>query len=401
MNIALLGRDFRWGGGIDLLRLIANALILKSKEHSLNIYFLLPDDKKITHIFDIISLATRVVLYKEYALIKKGNEEFLTLYQDSFRNLDGKLKIIRYYNSKRGLIRCLEKINADVVFPASISLGKDFPVPWIGYFWDFQHKYFPEYFSSDDSLGRDITIATTLKDAKSIVVNSKSVKNDIDKFFPYHKCRVFNLPFAATPINSWFDDPEDNLQKKYALPDNYFVISNQLWIHKSHITAFEALAKIKNKDIHIVCTGNTHDYRFPTYFTELKGKNQQLGIESRVHFLGHIPKIDQINIMKKSIAVIQPTLFEGGPGGGEVYDAVALGIPAIVSDIPINLEIEEENIFFFKSGSFEDMASKMQALLRQDKIIKSKEELLNKGLVRAHKLGDMLLEAINYRINDY
>lgn len=43
---------------------------------------------------------------------------------------------------------------------------------------------------------------------------------------------------------------------------------------------------------------------------------KKLGIESKIKILGHIPKLEQIELIKNCIAVIQPTLFEGGPGGG-------------------------------------------------------------------------------------
>jgi glycosyltransferase involved in cell wall biosynthesis len=399
MNVALLGKDFSWGGGIDLLRFIANALILKSKEHRLKIYLLLPDDKKITHIFDILSLAIRVLKNKEYELIRKREPELLALFQDSFKNIDGAIEVVRYYNSMRGMIYCLKKIKADIALPAAMSFGKNFPVPWIGYVFDFQHKYYPDFFTSDACLSRDIDIAKKLRDAKAILVNANAVKDDINKFFPYNKCNIFNLPFAATPIKLWFDEPPENIQKKYSLPDNYFLISNKFWVHKSHITAFQALAALGNNGVHIVCTGDTRDYRFPNYFSELKEKICKLGLKNRIHFLGFIPKLDQINIMKKALAVLQPTLFEGGPGGGAVYDAVALGVPAIVTDIPINFEIEGENILFFKSGSFEDMADKMNVVLRQKKNPINAEVLLSQGLARTHKLGDRLLEAIKYTIS--
>ena len=51
----------------------------------------------------------------------------------------------------------------------------------------------------------------------------------------------------------------------------------------------------------------------------------ELGINDDVEIVGHIPKLDQIALLKNSIAVIQPTLFEGGPGGGSAYDAISLG----------------------------------------------------------------------------
>ena len=44
-----------------------------------------------------------------------------------------------------------------------------------------------------------------LRDAKTVIVNATSVKEDICKFFPNNDCEVFNLPFSAAPGESWFE----------------------------------------------------------------------------------------------------------------------------------------------------------------------------------------------------
>ena len=55
--------------------------------------------------------------------------------------------------------------------------------------------------------------------------------------------------------------------------------------------------------------------------------------------------------MKNSLAIIQPTLFEGSPGGGVLEDAISIGVPAIISDIKVNLEAKKEVNIFFKNYS--------------------------------------------------
>jgi len=282
--------------------------------------------------------------------------------------------------------------------PSVMPLGKNFPFPWVGYIYDFQHKYFPEYFDADTCLQRDIQFARMLREAKSIIVNARAVKDDIEKFFPYHDSEVFNLPFSAAPVSGWLESADLGIQERYDLPERYCLISNQFWIHKSHITAFRALAMLSQMkdcdDLHIVCTGKMEDYRFPKHIDELRKSVRDLGIEDKVHFLGHIPKKDQVAIMKNSIAVLQPTLFEGGPGGGSIYDAVSLGVPAILSDIRVNLEIKDEkNIFYFKAGSEYDLVSALKRLLSIQIQKPTKKELVLSGEKRKRLVGERLLSA--------
>ena len=87
-----------------------------------------------------------------------------------------------------------------------------------------------------------------------------------------------------------------------------------------------------------------------TYSSATSASFEKAGIKDRVQILGLIPKRDQIELLKHSCALIQPTLFEGGPGGGAVYEAFSLRVPAIVSDIPINRELPADDLHHFFPG---------------------------------------------------
>ncbi len=403
LNIAIIGKDFLWGGGTELLRIITNSLISVKAEHKTKLFLLLPSNNKIDTFTDILGVICMIVVtaIRERKLsFPKLNPVADHFFLDYFKNVDGNIEIVEY-NKITGLVSALRRIKADVVMPVGNPLRASFPIPWVGYIPDFQHKYYPEFFSAKECLKRDTRFAAMLRSAKAIIVNARSVKEDIEKYFPNIKCEVFTLPFSAAPISKWLENDKPNLLKRYNLPFRYFLISNQFWIHKSHITAFQALAMLLNDqnctDLHIVCTGKMEDHRFPGHLRDLQNEICKLGIENNVHFLGHIPKIDQITIMKNSLAVLQPTLFEGGPGGGSVYDAISIGVPAIISDIAVNREIEyHESLFFFKTGSAIDLAEKLRIFLNKDIKRPSKQELIARGEQRKRLMGERLMEVIRY-----
>ena len=124
-----------------------------------------------------------------------------------------------------------------------------------------------------------------------------------------------------------------------------------------------------------------------------------MNLSQYIHFLGYIPKKDQLQILRGAIALLQPTLFEGGPGGGAVYDAVSLGVPSIVSDIPVNKEILGGNVFFFHTGSSDAMKEKMLELLEEEIEKPPKEILIEQGIQRAEMLGKSLCEAFDFVIS--
>ena len=254
---------------------------------------------------------------------------------------------------------------ADVVLPfmylPPIEFDKIGP-PWVGYLFDFQHRYYPQFFTQPDRRSRDYEAAWMLHRPRHVLTNGKAVIDDAVRFFGEFPAKVHVLPVCPSAQPGWLESDED-VRARYGLDRPYFMVSNQFWIHKDHATAFRAFAHFVGSggDALLVCTGEVTDYRFPDYFAQLQALIVQLGLGARVRILGRIPKLDQVNLIKTALAMVQPTLFEGGPGGGAAYDAISVGIPVIASDIPINRELDVGDVVYFAGG--ERRSPFMQAML--------------------------------------
>jgi glycosyltransferase involved in cell wall biosynthesis len=77
-------------------------------------------------------------------------------------------------------------------------------------------------------------------------------------------------------------------------------------------------------------------------------------IAEQVRLLGLIPRHDQVRMMRRAIAIIQPSLFEGW--STVVEDARALGRPTLLSDIPVHREQNPPGARFFAPSSPEALA---------------------------------------------
>lgn len=363
MKIALHGKTFlTWGGGIDLLGYFIRSMSTDLDGNKNELYLILPQKRFLKKIEAKLKSLRDIFKVSSPQKSKKENVSFTTGL-NFLIDIDKNLKLITYEEDNLTVLsKKLLKNKIEVVIPTADDLGEDFILPWAGYIFDLQHKYFPEFFSEKEVRQRDQSISKLIHNANTVLVNSKFVKNDLKNFFKAEDSKIISLPFSPFLRKDWRERLE-TIEVAESLPENFFLISNQFWFHKSHITAFEALRifidKYHHNDVHIVCTGNTYDYRQPNYFNTLMKKISELRLTDRIHFLGYISKEKQLKIMSKAISVIQPSLFEGGPGGGAVYDAVALGVRSIVSDIPVNLEIDDELVTFFKTGDAEDLADKM------------------------------------------
>jgi len=166
------------------------------------------------------------------------------------------------------------------------------------------------------------------------------------------------MQFAVTHPKSALAKRSE-LLTKYNLPDQYYICSNQFWRHKNHKTVLEAIAVLKQRGITVTIafTGKEHDSRYPGYFEELQAKALELNVVENIKFLGFISREDQLALMKHSVAVIQPSLFEGW--STVVEDAKSLNVPIICSDLDVHkeqLEVYEAKRFFSTLTGAPDLA---------------------------------------------
>ena len=401
-DVVLLGKGLtNWTGGIDYLRLCIEGL--SATLPALRIGVSLPQPPVRARIRTLLGDAKRGILQ----VFHHGTFDIARIPAPTLEEVRNALTIDRiacdvvpYRDSRKGLLSVVRTLGAHAVFPSLESLGPEFPVPWVGYIPDFQHQYLPELFSRRERRSRDVIFGNLIRDARVLSLNSRAVADDIRRFYPSATCRLVVLPFAPAPAAGWLEFDFRETLRRYRLPPRYFLISNQFWVHKSHITAFEALlllhAKSEFRDVELICTGSTYDYRWPRYFEELGRKVKALGLSSKIRFLGKIPKIEQIAIMRRAVAVLQPTLSEGGPGGGSVYDAVAVGTPVIASDIPVNREIEHESVRFFPARSAEKLVQEMEYSLATPYQRPQDSILREQGRIALEKVGAKIIEAIAF-----
>lgn len=372
-----------WEGGTGLLNNFNNALRLNK---DIDLIFLVP--KNLGGIQTIDSKIEKNKILAKYRIKKiLKNTNHKKFIASENRKLEGVKKqfmhrkdekFVMYDNTPSGLVyACLDN-KLDVIFPVCGSLGKDFPLPWVGYIWDLQHTDMPEYFKKEDIKQRNDLFSKIVKDSKSIIVNAEDVKNKVIKNYG-GKEKVDFPPFSPGINKDWLDVDIAKIKKKYKLKNNYFICSNQLWIHKDHRTMFRALADLKKGNVDIVLTGLLKDHRNPKHKDQLIKLSKDLGIEKRIHWLGFVTKLDQVGLMKGSIAVIQPTLYEGGPGGGSAANAIALGKRIILSDIPVNKEIKNPLAIFFEAGNFKDLSLKMNKVINTNEKIYTNQNLISNG----------------------
>ena len=396
MRIGLIGQGFvDWAGGLDFLRLLAACLQVAGEP--VELHFLLPDrGPRALAWQQARRLQSRLASWRGRSAAPAFAPD-ARMVAESMADCGGLLSLHRIDRGAAALARAGRHLGLDVLLPALRPLPRDWPLPWVGYVYDFQHHQLPHLFSAAERQQRDEEFACMLEGARVVIANARAVAADARAFRPQAPAHIVALPFSAAPVPAWLETDVAAAQRRHGITTPYFIICNQFWVHKDHRTAFAAFAEVaaSQPGLRLVCTGATTDPRQPNLLAELMDLARARGVAERVHVLGLVPKREQIALMRGALAVLQPTLCEGGPGGGAVYDAVALGVPALVSDIAVNREIDEPEVSFFPVGNAPALSAAMHERCRQGPAEPAAAVvLLKRGLQRRARSGLALMEAI-------
>jgi glycosyltransferase involved in cell wall biosynthesis len=281
----------------------------------------------------------------------------------------------------------------DVLFPSIHRLS--FGCPYVTYWPDCQPKHFPEYFDSLAQEARDTRIRQLLDSGAPMIVNSLDARRDLVRFYGANPEQIFSLPFCPILDEAVISAAmQVDAETKF---DEYFIVCNQFWIHKSLETVLQAASLLKKQGfpINIVFTGKMEEPRKPGYIAGLMELVKSLDIDDVIEFKGYVAKDVQMKLMMASRAVIQPTLFEGGPGGGSVFDALSIGVPVIVSDIEVNKELPSINeVTFFQTKDPHSLSEAIKTVALKPKAPIVIEVARKRSSESSYTLGQTLFSAL-------
>ena len=254
-------------------------------------------------------------------------------------------------------LRFMERQKIDLL--THHSLGRQTSVRTLQWTADLQHKVFPEFFSPRLRKIRDSSISNA-RFWGNILLSSQAAANDFRRFYPEFasvQTHVLHFSSAAT-LNVELMRRED-LEALYPVHEPYFFLPNQFWKHKNHAVVVEALRQ-SPAEIRVICTGLMQDFRDPTYVPNLLNKVREAGLGHRFVSLGMVPYPTMVSLMHHSIAVLQPSLFEGW--STSVEESKSMRKQIILSNIAVHLEQAPERGVFFSPDSPGELAACMKCV---------------------------------------
>ncbi len=269
----------------------------------------------------------------------------------------------KLYGRAFALERLLKSHNIDVLSHSG-HLGPRSRFPTLGWIPDFQHVRLPEFFSQKECRRRDGIFRRLADYCTRVIVSSEDARRDLVKFRPQAagKARVFHfVPGFGNAAGE--PEPRESLLARYGVEGPYFHLPNQFWAHKNHAVVIDALqqARAKGRRMTVVATGKTEDYRHPEHCKRLMRRAAAGGCQDDFKVLGLAPFADVAALMRHSVAVINPSLFEGW--STTVEESKSLGKTIILSDIPVHREQAPERGVFFEPHAPIDLADRMIEVL--------------------------------------
>jgi len=228
---------------------------------------------------------------------------------------------------------------------------------------EIPHLHMPELFSQEELIWRNEACKKIAEQARFIVFGSSSDEKQFLKLYSSCKAVTKVLALPACPEKDWYDGDPVKVQNQYGLPDHFVLCCNPFLLHKNHPILFKALALARHagQDLHLVCIGSVDCDPEPDYFRKLQTYVKNIGIADYVHILGEIPDHDRIQLIRRSLFVIQPSLNERLRL--IVQECRALGKTIILSDLGIHLEQGYGTIFDGTNAG--DLARKIIELVPQ------------------------------------
>jgi glycosyltransferase involved in cell wall biosynthesis len=272
-------------------------------------------------------------------------------------------RVLKILLKKDPIFEMFLKKNNIRLISHSGPLGKNSKIPSLPWIPDFQELHYPSFFSSKELQRRKFKTFNSLQQGSLLLLSSNSALSDLKLIAPEHsnKARVLNFFTILPPINKLPSTLQ--LQKKYNLSEPYLFLPNQYWIHKNHTVVCKAISILKKKGIKIqvISSGNTKDHRHIEYFSNFSNLIDSLNIRDHYRILGPIPYDDVLGLMLNSLAVINPSLFEGW--STSVEESKAMNKPIILSNISTHLEQNPEKGIYFDPNNEFDLADKFIAFL--------------------------------------
>lgn len=227
----------------------------------------------------------------------------------------------------------------------------------------------PQWFSRSFSFYYRAVIPQIVQKARFLMTVSRFSKNEIIDCFNVNPEQIIVLPL-------WLDSVfSDEIQKPIAEKKNYILSVASVEPRKNYSGLLKAFSQQKTNATLKLAGGVSH------HFASVDNKN----MDPRIQFLGRMNDQQLVSLYRDALFFCSLSFYEGF--GLPPLEAMALGCPVLVSDIPAHREVCGDAVLYADPYDVDDIARKMRLMLENSGL---RQELAEKGKIRAENFNKQI-----------
>ena len=256
-----------------------------------------------------------------------------TLVLRAIHDLQDTLVGARLLHVRTPLERRLAADAIDLVwFPTYVE---DVGIPFVCQVFDLEHRmkpWFPEVSAEGEWEHRERHYRRYLPKATRVIVPGETGRDQVVRFFGVmpENCLPLKHPtpdFALAAAQAGPKPKDPIVRRGITLP--YLLYPGQFWAHKNHAATLDALAEVRSRgeDLSLVLVGSDKGQ-----LDHVRVQIRERGLGDSVHVLGYVEEAELVALYQHAHALVYLSRF--GPENLPPLEALALGCPAIVADVP-------------------------------------------------------------------
>jgi len=235
---------------------------------------------------------------------------------------------------------------------------------------DILFKNYPQFFTWKERLYFK-PLKWITSSADRVITTTDFVKNELIRFQYTRPGQPIDLaPSGVTNIFKPYyrQDPAflRSVKEKYKLPEFYLLFAGRLNARKNIRGLIKSLRFLDDKNIPLVIVGE-ENWKVPG-IDELLAQRE---IKERIIFTGFVPDDELAAIYSMAKAFCFPSFAEGF--GLPPLEAMASGVPVVVSDTTSMPEVCSHAALFIDPGNPKNIADKINSLLRNKTLYEQKK----------------------------
>lgn len=219
----------------------------------------------------------------------------------------------------------------------------------------------PEFFKAKSNLFNHIKLVNS---ADIIICHSEYMAKQLATTLFIDESKIKIIPRGLNTDYIEYD------VEPYRLPQKFLLFAGKIEPYKNLEKLFNVFNKMSSKDTWLVVAGDT-----PGPHMESLKKLIKSNQDSRIKFIGYVSKAILPSIMRKAIALVDPSYINDFPD--TIIEAQNAGVPVIASRIEANISICKDSVLYFSAISDKEIADAIDTI--------STDTGLRKALIKAGK----------------